>query len=230
MALSRLGQSPITEFGQDQGTGLVMKSNYGTERDSLLRKAPWNFARIWISLAQLAGSPLGLDINPNQAGPGSVIYTGAYQLPLDFIRLVRFSPRTSHWRIVGKAIYTDATPPSFSGTLLGLQPLGSDGADNQPSSSSTVIAGTIGIEYVAQITNSELFDSLFVDVLVWKLVKDLSFGVTALTSLYRQAAKEYEDGLAEAKFVNGAEQLPDEFWNTNLTDVRYGYSGLTFGA
>ena len=70
IALGRIGQSPLAILGGNQGVGLLTIQSYSTAKDALLRAIPWNFARKWVNLAQLAAAPLGMDIAPNSAGPG----------------------------------------------------------------------------------------------------------------------------------------------------------------
>jgi hypothetical protein len=224
--LIRLGQQTITQFGENPGTGLLLKSTYETSRDALLRTIPWNFARRWANLAQLVAAPLSLNFAPNSGSPGGIVFTGAYQLPQDFIRLYRFSPSSAHWRLIGQQIYTDAVPANVIGQLLGLQPLGSDGPDNQPSTPTNPSTSTVGIEYIYRVTDPTLFDPMFTDLFTWKLIKELSFGITGLLEMFRIAEQEYKGQLADAAAVNGMENVPDEFFNTDLTDVRYGYSSL----
>lgn len=227
-ALGRLGQSPIVSFGQNIGTGLLSIQNYNQERDALLRKIPWNFARRWTTLAMLQTAPLALDIAPNSAAPGSIQMTAAFQLPLDCLRVYRFSPRDAHWRIIGRQVYTDAIPAVNLGILLGLQPLSSDGSDNQPPTPSNVSsAQNLGIEYISRITDTTQFDDMFTETFIWKLCKDLAFGVTGLREVFVMAEQEYVKSLNDASAVNGMENWPDEYWNTTLTDVRYGYVGTS---
>lgn len=220
---NRLGQSPITDFNNNN---LISRQSYVQVRNSLLREIPWNFARHWANLAQLQAVPLSLSFSPQSAAPGKIIYTTAYALPTDYLRLYRFSPHTAHWRIVGKAVYTDAVAATVTGPLLGLQPIGSNGTDNQPPSIAHAIGDDVGIEYIRVIENPEDFDPLFTEAFIWKLVLVLSFGVTGLTSRYEMADNKYKECMMNASAVNGMENWPDEFYNTQLTDVRYGYSGV----
>src|SRR5215469_16980297 len=130
-ALIQLAQNPISAFGQNSGTALILQSSYNRSRDDLLRRQPWNFARSWQALAGLDAAPLNLDIMPSpDDGPGLVTFTHAYQLPVDCLRVFRFSPKDATWRIIGRRIYTDAIPPTTVGVLLGLEPPNTNGADN----------------------------------------------------------------------------------------------------
>lgn len=226
-ALGRLGQAPIALFGENINTGLITYQMYATERDALLRTIPWNFARVWASLASLSVAPMALDLIPNSAAPGIVQFTTAFYLPQDCLRVYRFSPKDSHWRIVGKQIYTDAVPATNLGVLLGMQPLGNNGLDNQPPTPSSTPSNTVGIEYIQRIVDVSVFDAQFTEVLIWKIARDTSFGITGLRETFAQAEQMYTQTLADAAAVNGMENWPDEYFNTELTDVRYGYSNLS---
>ncbi len=226
-ALTRLGQSPIAAFGQNTGTGLVMQESYNASRDDLLRRQPWNFARTWKNLSQLSNSPLNLDIIPIASGPGIIQFTAAYQLPNDCLRVFRFSPKDAHWRIVGKVLYSDAIPATLVGTPLGLQPLGSDGTDNQPTLASSGAPSMLGIEYIRQITDPHQWDACFYTAFIYKLMKELAIGFTGLAQAYKMAKDEFDEAMLNASVINGMENWPDPFWNTDLNDVRYGYVGVT---
>jgi len=227
--LINLGQSPITAFGQNSGSGIILESSYNRSRDDLLRRQPWNFARSWAQLTMLEATPLGLDIMPTASdGPGLVTFTAAYQLPIDCIRVFRFSPRDAHWRIVGRRIYTDAVPANTSGPLLGLEPPNSNGADNMPSSVTTIgPTVTTGIEYISRITDPYRWDTTFRQCFVFKLMKEMAFGITGLMQAYQMAKSEFDDCMKEAAALNGVENWPDAYWNTDLNTPRYGYVGVT---
>lgn len=226
-ALLRLNQNPIEAFGQNPGTGLIMQASYNYSRDALLRLQPWSFARKWAQLQQLNQVPLNLDIIPDGSSPGVIVYTGAYQLPNDCLRVFRFSPRYAHFRIVGKTIYTDAIPNIALPPLLGVQPPNSNGADNLPQNGQAGAPVALGIEYIYLVDNPEFWDSSFIDCFIWKLCKELSFGVTGLMQVYQMADKEYTDALGNAAIINGLENWPDPFWNSELNDVRYSYVGMS---
>src|SRR5215475_7420763 len=99
MALIRLGQATIDAFDQENDTARAASVLYFRNRDALLRKIPWNFARKWVSLAQLNTAPVGLDIiTPSDRGTGQVNFGYAYQLPNDCLRVHRFSPKDMPWR------------------------------------------------------------------------------------------------------------------------------------
>lgn len=228
-ALIRLGQNPISAFGQNPGTGLIMQSSYNMSRDELLRKQPWSFAKSWAALAQLTALPaVNLDIIPVASGPGMVTFTAAFQLPNDCLRVFRVSPKSMHWRVIGRILYTDCGPLPALPPLLGLEPPNSNGSDNMPQNGVAGISVTLGIEYIAQSTDPQQWDSLFMGCFVWKICKELAFGITGLKDGYEMAKTEYDEAIRDAATTNGIETWPDPYWNTDLTDARYGYSIINF--
>jgi hypothetical protein len=227
-ALIQLGQSPISAFGQNSGSGIILQASYNRSRDDLLRRQPWNFARQWVSLALLSQAPLNLDILPTgDDGPGLLTFTGAYQLPNDCLRVFRFSPRDAHWRIIGRNIYTDAIPQVNTAPLLGLQPPDNNGSANQPTGGFIGAPMPIGVEYIRLITNPVQWDANFRMCFVFKLMKELAFGITGLMQAYTLAKNEFDDAMSTAAVTNGIENWPDQFWNSDLNTVRYGYIGVS---
>lgn len=227
MALTQLGQTPITAFGQNAGGAVILQRNYEQEVKALLRRIPWSFARTWVTLAQLPTIPITLTIEPDEAGPGAINYTAAYQLPPDFLRLYRMSPYDCHWRIIDNQIYTDAVPAVTLGALLGLQPPNADGADNAPPTPTSTPSVTIGIEYIRRVDDPGTWDSLFMDALIMRLKYMLSFGMTGLVDIRPQLKQDYQEALMDASAVNGMENWPDVFNNNLIQDVRFGYSGIS---
>lgn len=227
-ALIQLGQTPITEFGQNSGTAIIAQSSYNRSRDDLLRRQPWNFARKWVRLNQLQEALVNLDIMPETSGsPGYVAFTGAFQIPNDALRVFRFSPRDAHWRIVGREIFTDAVPAQTPGPLLGVQTPTTSSGDNVPTGGSFGTPTSVGVEYIRQVTEVPMWDAIFKQCFVFKLMKELSFGVTGLMQAYGMAKGEFDEAMKEAAAVNGIENWPDEYWNTDLATPRYGYVGVT---
>ena len=80
--------------------------------------------------------------------------------------------------------------------------------------------GTAKILYIAKITDTAQFDSLFVDALTAKLAADLAYPVTNSTSLQLQMHKLYELKLSEARSVDGQEGFIDGLVSDTFTDFR----------
>lgn len=226
VALVKLGKSPITTFASP-GTPAAGASKvvYDQNRTSLLRMAPWNFARQFTSLAQLSSTPVALTLLPDPDYGGGIVYTGAFQLPNDFIRLYRVSPYDAHWRLVGKALLTDAIPAAAPAGLIGTQPANANGS-NDPSVAAS--AGTaLGIEYIFNCTDVSQFDQLFVDALVAACARDLAWNLTGEGSMYDRMTNEYNEAMKEAMAVNGMEQWPEQLFDNVMIDVRYGYTNVS---
>lgn len=228
-ALARLGADPIQNIA-DMSTkkGANAARLYYESRDALLRKCRWNFARTFVTLATLAPAPAGLMLLPDPDYRGGIVYTGAYQLPSDYARLSAVAPYTAHWRIVGKAIYTDAAPPPNNQSLIGLQPAGADGADNVPSVTGSS-GNTVGIEYIAKVADPTKWDPQFARCLSLMLSFELAFAVNAIQSLRAEIKADFKEEFADAMFTNGAEQWPEQLFDTVLVDVRLGYGGAPGG-
>jgi hypothetical protein len=227
MAIQQMGQSPVSDFDVNVGGSFFTKKFYDQERRALLRRINWNFARRFASLATMPQVPLALALNADADAVGAIQYTAAYRLPIDFIRFLKFSPYTTHYRILGnKTLITDAVPPLATGALLGLQPIGSDGSDNQPPAAGTTSGGyPVGIEYIYDEQSPDKWDSMFTECLVHRFVYIMAFGITGLASIRQDAKEEYRMTIADAAYINGAEQQPETYNDNIVQDVRFGYVG-----
>ena len=79
---------------------------------------------------------------------------------------------------------------------------------------------TANIIYVARITDTVLFDPMFVDVLTQKLAVDLAYPVTNSTTLQTQMQKVFEKKLSEARSIDGQEGFMDDLVSDTFTDFR----------
>lgn len=242
MALVKLGQGMINTFDDQTDTARAASVLYYHNRDALLRKIPWNFARKWASLAELPSvptiqgmqgePPVSLDIiTPSDRGTGQVNFGYAYRLPLDCLRVHRFSPKDMPWRVIGRTIYTAAQPiTSVPGPLLGQQP--TNDPSNGPVTGVTTSQIPVGIEYIRIVQDPALYDDLFTEALVAKMEMDLAFGQNGLEQIVGTAKQNFQDAMLEAAYVNGVEQLPDSLFDTTIVDVRMGYgnTGIDFAA
>lgn len=225
-ALAATGATQINAFNEDDDNARTAAALYTKNRNMLLRKIPWNFARVFAPLSQLAALPYNLDIiSPADRGTGSVSWTGAFQLPNNCLRVYRFSPKDANWRIVGKALYTDAVPPPPPAQLLGAQPPNANGS-NTPSASTVGSPVVLGIEYITLILDPKQFDTLFVEALIAKMKMDMAFGVVGLSEIVKTSTQEYHEAIQEAASVNGMENWPDPGFDTTLVDVRMGYTSI----
>lgn len=229
MALIKIGQSPIGAFSDSSAEGIAGANLYFQNRDMLLRKIPWSFAKKWASLAALKQAPLALDlISPADRGTGQTIFTYAFQLPNDCLRVHRFSPKDLPWRVIGRTIYTTATPnAAVPGPLLGVQPPPGGGPD---SVGFATAPSMVGIEYIRRVRDAGEFDTLFIEALINKMAMDVAFTINGLEQIVAKSKEDFKDALLEAAYVNGVETPGDVLFDTTVVDVRMGYgnSGIDF--
>jgi len=79
---------------------------------------------------------------------------------------------------------------------------------------------TAKILYIGKITNTALFDSLFVDLLTSKLSAELAYPVTGSVNLQTQMEKIYRDKLSETRSVDGQEGFLTDLVSETFTDFR----------
>jgi plasmid maintenance system antidote protein VapI len=80
--------------------------------------------------------------------------------------------------------------------------------------------GTANILYIARITDTNLFDPMFVDVLTAKLAVDLAYPVTNSQQVQTNMQKLYQLKLSEARSIDGQEGFIDDLVSDTFTDFR----------
>ena len=79
---------------------------------------------------------------------------------------------------------------------------------------------TAKILYIARVTDTAQFDSMFVDVLTAKLAVDLAYPVTNSVKLQDQMQRLFQQKLSEARSVDGQEGFIDDLVSDTFTDFR----------
>ena len=79
---------------------------------------------------------------------------------------------------------------------------------------------TAKIIYIARITDTALFDSLFVDTLTALLAAKLAYPVTNSVNLQTQMQNLYQIKLSEARSIDGQEGFIDDLVSDTFTDFR----------
>jgi len=79
---------------------------------------------------------------------------------------------------------------------------------------------TLSILYIAQITDTGLFDSLFTDTLAARLAMAFAMALTKQKKLIELAANVYDMKIREAQTVDGLESTKKEIYNDTLISVR----------
>ena len=79
---------------------------------------------------------------------------------------------------------------------------------------------TAKIIYIARVTDTTLFDSLFVDTLVAKLAADLAYPVTNSLKVQEQMYRLFQLKLSEGRSIDGQEGFVDDLVSDTFTDFR----------
>lgn len=103
LALDLLAEAPIASLADDRRIARWCNRNYGTTRDSLLRKAPWRFA---VTLAEITSATAPV-----------FGWANAYTLPADCIRALPLTVNGNPEgaiipsEVIGLRLETDASSP-----------------------------------------------------------------------------------------------------------------------
>lgn len=103
-ALILLGESTISALTDDVKAARLCNARYASVRDAILRRHPWNCAT--------KRKDLGAVLTGSDAPAWGFTY--AYQLPTDFIRMVRFEDQTIQYKIEAGKFLTDANPAKIA--------------------------------------------------------------------------------------------------------------------
>lgn len=105
LALTRIGQKPITSLDDTNNAAILVKTQYDDMRRAVLRTLPWKFAQRDAELAALDG------VTPRK-------YAYAYQLPPKALYVVEtsmdddgYGGTGEPWDVQGRTIVTDAGSP-----------------------------------------------------------------------------------------------------------------------
>lgn len=177
-ALQKLGAKRITALTEDSVNARACNAAYATLRDALLRAHPWVFA---IDRAELAADSTAPDWGR----------ANAFQLPSDFIRLLRPYPEDNSldldWQIEGQKIYSDDSDPIY-------------------------------IRYIKRVTDPNLMDPLFREALSTKIAFEVCEEITQSNEKKSQLREDLKTAIAEARKANAFEQVsadpPEDTWIT----------------
>ena len=170
LALQILAVSKKLEaLDQDDANARDINSCFDEVRRALLRKFPWGFAKRRAILPALS----------DQTEWGTL---NRFQLPVDYLRLLRPTDRQVDWEIEG----------SSSGPVIVT-------SDDAP----------LDIRYIADVTDPAQFDSEFVFVLAARIAQQCAGPITG-GDKRKDADEEYATRLAEARQANAFERPADE--------------------
>ena len=165
LALQKLGAARIVALTENSRNAKSVNACYESQRNNELRKHLWNFARKRVSLAASSVAP-------------AFMYTSAFPLPSDFLRLIKPARLGLDWHIEqhdgGVAILTN------------------DGAP-------------LEVRYLAIVTNPALFDPCFVEMLACKIAWHCCEDLTQSNTKKAALMEEYMQHRAEARKTNAFE-------------------------
>ncbi len=95
IALSLVGEPIISSLAEQSKAARLCDLRYADIRDAVLRAHPWNCAIKRVALAQTTEVP-------------AYGFTKVYQLPTDFLRLVKIENRDEAYKRVGRTIYANS--------------------------------------------------------------------------------------------------------------------------
>jgi hypothetical protein len=163
MALTMLGQQPINDLTDNNNRANLVDKRLADVRDSVLRAHQWNCCIKRASLSKDATAPVWG-------------FSGRYQLPTDFIRIVSLENDAVEYRI--EAGNQGDTPELYIVT---------DSED-------------MNILYVANITDVSQMDSSLKQAVATRLAADIAVAVTGDTAQEAAMMQKYELLLMEARF------------------------------
>jgi len=95
-ALAKLGASQITSLIDDSQEARLCALFYDQVRDDITSSHPWNFAIKRVALSQLSTTP-------------TFEFAFEYQVPSDYLRILRIYNDTSAYRIEGKKLLSNSS-------------------------------------------------------------------------------------------------------------------------
>lgn len=191
LALTRIGHAMISNLTEGTKAADLCALHYPRTRDALLRGHPWNFAVRRVTLAQLSTTP-------------NHEFTYFHLMPTDCLKIIRTS-----WEAdgsVGTAVYGF---PGLMGYADQVAPYRIESLDGV----GKVLAcneDTVKIEYIAQVTDTALFDDLFTDVLAQRLAAELAMPLADNQALAKSMWEIYTAKLADARTTDAQEGTPRE--------------------
>jgi len=191
LALSHVGGYRIQSLSESTKEARECNLLYPYARDAALADHDWGFARKRLTLALL-----------------SVTYTGwdyAYQYPIDCLRFRKILDVTG--------AYTGTTYVSEDESYKQVGKVKFEIASNSDLNSKVILTDKKDAEgvYTAKVTDTNMFDLLFVDALSWRLAADLSQPLKGKPQLQQALMKQYLAliGQAKAKDANESEEKPN---------------------
>jgi hypothetical protein len=222
-ALSLIGtRSQIASFDEDSNEARNIKLVFHSQRDELLRMAPWNCATNFQNLSLICSAP-GTPENPTagastwQKGIPAPPWSYEYAYPSDCLRPIYVVPQFTTGFTSGVPITTAVTggaPAFWNGPpvrfKVGIDQIGPDGKPSTDGVDTRVILTNQEqaiLAYIKRVTNPDVWDDLFRHALTHSLAARLVIALTGdkgLAQLQMQSANQH---IMSARVMDGNEGL-----------------------
>lgn len=192
-ALIKLGAATIISLDDDDPKATALNVRYPLVRDAELRRRRWRFSLRRVALPALSAEPaFGFDLQ--------------YQLPTDpiclrIIQVGEFHVGLDHsdYRGSSNAMYSIE-----NGKLL------------------TNFPAPLKVRYIAQITDTGLFDSAFCESFAARLAYECCEKITQSDSKKQAALQDYRLSIREATLANAIENAPENIADDSWVTARLG--------
>jgi len=185
-ALTKLGESRITDLSDDVKGAREMNAVYDLRRKALLRAYLWSFSMERVSLTALADAP-------------DWGYTVQYQLPADCLRVVQVSDT---WDVPGMADYMNG--PDMELYRIEGRTIRTD------------LSAPLPLRYVKNVTDPNQFDALFVEALSDDLALTTCEAITQSSTKKEDLRAAKKESILLAVRANAIELppqiIPDSSW------------------
>ena len=184
LALSRISAKRIQSLTEANSVGAAnCDLFYDITRRALLRKFNWGFAKKTQALALTSDVPQH--------------WAFEYQLPSDFVRLRTLSPETGN----------ELTRTFVNGELVYTASVGTRGAAPYEVAGGKILTNLEDayLVYTADITDTNLFDDLFVDLFRLKLAYDVCMPITGKLGLLKSIDAELKEVYVSAAAISANE-------------------------
>ena len=178
MALTMLGQQPITGLDATYNRAVMANQRFADVRDSVLRAHPWNCAVKRHSLTKLAAAT-------NLLGSPKWGYTTTYVLPSDFLRLVDIEDPTQKYSIE-------------SGNQQ----------DTHTSGNDLVLlsdASEMNIRYIYKLTSVAKMDDTLKHAIATRLASELALAITGDSGKEQFLMQKYQTILLQAQWEDSVQ-------------------------
>ncbi len=208
MALGRIGVKRISAINEDSTPAIAANAVWEYIRDEVLQVKDWVFAKTRVALAQNTTEPI--------SG-----YDYAYDLPTDFLRLVRdkkADPAVYPTGAYGYSYtYGDLVITGIKYSyIIETLPIGTLCLFTDYDNSSD----DLFITYIRKVTDPQKYTAAFINALAFRLAAELALQLTEGMTKYQAMMNLYPQALQSAEAVNqSGDWVEDETGNTDWEDA-----------